>query len=149
MRRWLALIVLAAGCWGARAPASSAPPPSIAAAERSPEPWPSIQRGHVRERGPDRCTEVLAHVFDLARQDVPNSGFTSAMLDEIQESTVESCHETSWSDDILDCYADTSSTAQTTECYRSMSEAQREDFEKRFMDIRLRHRNAPSPPPTP
>src|SRR4051812_23431508 len=120
MRSWLVLMVLAAGCWGERAPAPAMPPPSIAAVERPPQPWPSTQRGHVRAREPDRCTQVLSHVFDLARQDVPSSGFTVAMLDEIQEATIESCRETQWSEEILDCYADTSSTTQTSECYRSM-----------------------------
>ena len=88
-------------------------------------------------------------MFDLASQDAPNSGFTVAMLDELQESTIESCHETQWSDEILDCYGETSSTSQTSDCYRAMTTEQREDFEKRFMELRQRGRSSPPPAPAP
>ncbi len=101
-------------------------------------------------REDDRCARVITHVFELARRDAAGSGLTPAMLDDIQQASIEGCHETQWSDEILDCYEGTTSTSQTGECYRSMTEEQRDDFERRFMDIRMRHRNAPAPtPPTP
>jgi hypothetical protein len=40
-------------------------------------------------------------------------------------------------------------TTQSAECFRAMTEAQREDFERRYMDTRMRHRNTPAAPPTP
>jgi hypothetical protein len=149
MRSWLVLVVLASGCWSERATAETTPVPSIASLERTPEPWPSSGRSHAPRRDHDRCARVIGHVFDLARRDATNSGFTPQMLDDIQVSSVESCHETQWSDEILDCYEGTTSTSQTSECYRTMTEEQREDFERRFMDVRMRHRNNPPPPPPP
>lgn len=150
MRSWVVLVVLAAGCWSARPPEETAPPPSLASVERPPERWPSSGRTLGRRRGEDRCARVVTHVFSLARRDATaGGGFTPAMLDDIEAATVESCHETQWSEDILDCYEHTITTSQTSECYRSMTDEQREDFERRFMDARMRHRNVPPPPPTP
>lgn len=145
--RLLVSMLAAAGCWGERAAAPPAPRPSIAAVERPAPVWPSTQRAHIRRLETDRCRIVLGHVFDLARQDTPSSGFTVAMLDELQESTIESCHETQWSESTLDCYADTSTTTATSECYRAMTSEQRDDFEKRFMELRQRGRSSPSPSP--
>jgi len=147
------LVVLAAGCWSERPTAETTPVPSIASLERTPDPWPSSGRSLPPRRDQDRCARVIEHVFDLARRDATSSGFTPQMLDDIQVSSVESCHETQWTDEMLDCYEGTTSTSQTGECYRSMTEEQREDFERRFMDVRMRHRNnpppSPPPPPTP
>ena len=89
-------------------------------------------------------------MFDLARPEGMNSTFTVAMIDEFQESTVVGCHETEWTEGSLDCYAETTSTSQMGDCYRSMTPEQREDFERRFMDVRLKHRGTPTPsPPAP
>jgi hypothetical protein len=147
MRSWLVLVVLASGCWSERTTTETTP--SIASLERTPEPWPSSGRSHAPRGDQDRCARVVAHVFGLARRDATSSGFTPAMLDDIEVSSVESCHETQWSDEILGCYEGTTSTAQMGECYRTMTDEQREDFERRFMDIRLRHRNNPPPLPSP
>jgi hypothetical protein len=155
MRSWLvliALIALGAGCWSERAPAettlpSRSPPPSIATLDPAPaHRWPG-SGARFRRRVEDRCAQVVGHMFDLARQDGMNNGFAPAMLDDFQASTIESCHETEWSEESLGCYADTTSTSQMGECYRSMTTEQREDFEQRFLAVRSKHRTTSPPPP--
>jgi hypothetical protein len=149
MRSWLVMVALAAGCWSERTPVGTTPASSIASVERPPAPWPARRQAQVPRRDEDRCARAIAHVFELARKDASGTGFTTAMLDDIQQASVEGCHETEWSDEILDCYERTTSTPQTGECYRTMTEEQREDFERRFMDIRLRHRSTPPSPAAP
>jgi len=150
MRSWLLLTVLAAGCWGEHAPAATTPAPSLAAAERPPEPWPASARPLPPRRAADRCMQVIAHVFEVARQDAYNVGLAASMLDDIQETMVESCHETEWADDTLGCYEGTTSLAETNDCFRAMSTEQREDFDRRLSAIRQRHRSgSPPPPPSP
>jgi hypothetical protein len=150
MRSWLVLVALAAGCWSARSPEETAPPPSLAAVERPPERWPATGRANGRPRGEDRCTRALGHVFELARRDASSSRFTPAMLDDVQSAAVESCHETQWADDLLDCYDAATSTSGTIECFRSMTDEQREDFQQRIVDVQARHANIPPPArPTP
>jgi hypothetical protein len=148
MRSWLVLLALAAGCWTERAPAGTAPAPSIASLERPPEAWPG-RRAPLPRREDDRCARAITHVFDLARRDPASSGLTPAMLDDLQQAGIDGCHETRWSEDVLDCYERTTMTTQSAECFRAMTEAQREDFERRYMDTRMRHRNTPAAPPTP
>ena len=150
MRSALVLVVLA-GCWSERTPAQTTPV-SIAAVERQPEPWPSSKPVYFTRRVQDRCAIVITHVFELTKQD--SSGrFPTAMLDELLQATVEGCHETQWSEASLDCYEGTTATSETSDCYRSMTMEQREDFERRFTDIMQRHRGAlmsqPPPPPPP
>lgn len=145
MRCWLALVVFA-GCWSERAPAP-ATPASIAAVERPREPWPSSTPVRFTPRVEDRCATVLTHVFELAKLDASNIRFTTAMLDELLQVTIESCHETEWSEDSLDCYEETTSSSETSDCFRSMTMEQREDFERRLDEIKQRHRGAPPPPP--
>jgi hypothetical protein len=149
MRSWLLLTVLAAGCWGERAPGQTTPAPSLAAVERPPQPWPSSARPLPPRRTTDRCAQVVAHVFEVARQDAPNVGLAISMLDDLQETMIESCHETEWSEDILGCYAGTTSMAETSNCFRAMSTEQRDDFDRRFSAIRQRHRSGSPPPPSP
>jgi hypothetical protein len=148
MRCWLALVVLA-GCWSERAP-SPAAPASIAAVERPREPWPSSTPMRFTPRVEDRCATVIGHVFELARQDASNGRFTAAMLDELLQVTIESCHETQWSEESLDCYEETTSSSDTSDCYSSMTMEQREDFERRFTEVMQRHRSPMmAPPPSP
>ena len=153
MRRLLLLLLMlapAAGCWSQAAPAApAAQAPSIAQRQQSREPWPGSARGTLRRPTEDRCARVITHVFALFRQDALANGISGAMLDEIEESSIESCHETAWSDESLDCYEGTALSSKSRDCYRSMTEEQREDFERRFTDIRIRHRNAPTQPATP
>ncbi len=87
-------------------------------------------------------------MFDLARQDGMSSGSTPAIFDDFQASAIESCHETGWSAESLGCYADTTSISQVRECYEAMTTEQREDFERRFMQLQSKHR-APPPSPSP
>ncbi len=149
MRSWLVLVALAAGCWTERAPAATAPPASIASLEPPPEAWPGRRTTLLPRREDDRCARVITHVFDLARRDAAGSGLTPAMLDDLQRAGIDACHETRWSDDVLDCYEGTTATTQSAECFRAMTEEQREDFERRYMDLRMFHANAPAAPPTP
>ena len=155
MRNWLPLVLVmlaGAGCWSERAP-SKTTPPALAAVERPPEPWPSSARGPFVRRVQDRCAIVIAHVFDLTKLD-SNGRLPASVLDELLSSTIESCHETEWSEEILGCYEETASTSETSDCYRSMTNEQRDDFEKRFTDIMQRHHSSVShgaspPPPSP
>ncbi|HSJ99840.1 MAG TPA: hypothetical protein VK932_01310 [Kofleriaceae bacterium] len=149
MRSWLVLVALAAGCWTERAPAGTAPPPSIASLESPPEAWPGRRATPLPRREEDRCARAITHVFDLARRDAAGSGLTPAMLDDLQQAGIDACYETRWSDEVLDCYEGTTATTQSAECFRAMTEEQREDFERRYMDLRLRHRNTPGAPSTP
>jgi hypothetical protein len=141
-----------ASCWSDRPPPPTTPSPpitSIASIERPAQRWPASTAAGLRPRTVDRCAQVVGHMFDLARQEGMNSTFTAAMIDEFQESTVVGCHETDWTEESLDCYAETTSTSQMGDCYRSMTPEQREDFERRFMDVRLKHRGSPTPTPQP
>ena len=144
------LTALGAGCWSDRAPsAPTTPPPSITTLAPAPAPrWPGTGI-HVRRGTSDRCAQVVGHIFDVAREDSVNTGFTAAMLDEFEVSAVESCHETVWAEESLVCYAETTAISQIGECFRLMGEAQREDFDRRFREIRTKHRPAPLPPPPP
>jgi hypothetical protein len=151
MRRSLVLlVVLAAGCFrGGGVPEETAPRPSIAAQERPPEPWPARGRTFTPPRENDRCRRVTDHLFDIVRRDAGNAGITAAMVDEMHAAGLESCQETAWSEELLTCSELATSLAQVVECLRTMTTEQREDFDRRLTDIRLRHRNAiaPSPPP--
>lgn len=158
MRSWLVLIALIAasaleaGCFRERAPAETTPAaasPSFASPGPAPaQRWPG-SGAHHRRRAENRCVQVVGHMFELARQDGLNAGFAAAMLDDIQAATVESCQETGWSEESLGCYAETTATAQMADCYRSMTEEQREDFERRFIEVRSMHRPSPASLPTP
>lgn len=158
MRSWLVLIApiaasaLGAGCFREHAPAETTPPavaPSLASPESAPaQRWPG-SGAHHRRRAEDRCAKVVGHMFDLARQDGMNAGFGPAMLDDFQAATIESCHDTGWSEESLGCYEETTATAQMADCYRSMTEEQREDFERRFIEVRSVHRPTPTPSPPP
>ncbi len=149
MRSWLVLVALAAGCWTERAPAATAPPPSIASLESPPEAWPGRRTTPLPRREDDRCARAITHVFDLARRDATGSGLTPAMLDDLEQAGIDACKEARWADDVLDCYESTTATTQSAECFRAMTEEQREDFERRYMDLRMLHANAPAAPPTP
>src|SRR5688572_2492569 len=139
MRSWLVLVVLA-GCWSERAPAQTTPI-SIATVERQREPWPSSKPAYFTPRSQDRCAIVTAHVFELTKTDASTGRFPTAVLDELIQATVESCHEMQWSEESLDCYEETATTSDMGDCYRSMTMEQGEDFEKRFTDIMQRRRS--------
>jgi hypothetical protein len=147
MRSGPALVVamVLAGCWSERAAPTT--PAALAAMERPREPWPASAPSRYVPPAQDRCAVVIAHVFDLTK-DASGGRFPIAMLDELQQATVESCHETQWSEESLDCYEATVSSSDTTDCYRSMTMEQREDFERRFNDIHQRHRSAMVPQPS-
>lgn len=145
--------LLLPACWSDQPAARPvAPSPSLATVERPATPWPASSRGPLVRRAPDRCATVVAHVFELSKQEL-SGRLPPPVLEELHLSTIDSCHTTEWSDEILACYEGTSTTSETTPCYRSMTEEQRNDFEKRFSDIMQRHHSAiyPNvpPPPTP
>ena len=144
------VVVLAAGCYrGGEAPAETAPRPSLVAEERPPEPWPARGRTHAPPRENDRCRRVTDHLFEIVRRDAAGAGITAAMVDEMHVASFEACQETAWSEELLACSELATTLSQVVECLRTMTTEQREDFDRRLTDIRLRHRNGAAPSPSP
>jgi hypothetical protein len=148
MRSWVALMVLAAGCWGQRAATESGAVSHSVVEERPAQRWPASGRAHAQRRELDRCAQAINHFFEVVAQDVQSQGFSNAMAEEIQGTMIESCRDTAWSVESLACYEEASSVSQAGNCFQAMTPEQREDFDKRFTEIRQRQRSmSPSASP--
>jgi hypothetical protein len=160
MHRWFLLVMVVGtigtagtGCWSDRPSQDTTPRPSLATVESPPEPWQAREHRTYARPVQDRCTHAMGHVFDLARKDPSSTAaFTAAMLDELEHTSIDGCHETEWSEETLACSEEATSISGVGECFRMMTSEQREDFDRRITDVRLKHRNSPptpSPPPPP
>lgn len=151
--RWVVLLALWAGwggggCWRERAAGEIGPAPVAERAqstERPPPEWAARGRMHAPRREQDRCTQVIGRFFELAAQDMQGKGFSGGMLEEIETAMIDSCKETAWSVESLACYEGAGTLSDAGNCFQAMPAEQREDFDRRFREIRQQHRALPQP----
>lgn len=144
-------MALAAGCWGERSAAEreAAAPPSVAR-ERPAQAWPASGRTHAVRAERDRCGEAIDRFFEVVTSDIQlRRGFSAGMIEEFQAAMLESCRETTWSAESLACYEEASSVSEAGGCFQAMTAEQREDFDRRFSEIRRRSQAAPPPSSAP
>lgn len=152
---WLGLagIVASTACWGSHSapPVQPSPPAERAVPAVVTAPAPTTHGIRFVSRTPRRCIRVVAHVFDTSRKDASTTASLSEqLLEDMQQMAVESCEETQWTEEALDCYESATSSPEMTRCYRAMTQAQQDDFAKRLTELMQKHTSGGNvPPPTP
>jgi hypothetical protein len=147
----LALACAAAGgtaCWSDRPARTTAPDPTGtgggSATTTAPPPTSGIR---FAPRSVNRCARVVAHLIEQSKSELVSSGLPATFLEDLERLAVESCEESEWTPESLDCYERTDNSSDVSTCFGAMTSEQQEDFKRRMFDLQRQHLSAPSPPP--
>ena len=124
LRVWIAAST--AACW------TSTP---VTPAEPVPEPTPTVVLRPRPIKSP--CEIAVDHVIDISHDELDKlagSGFTDK-LDEVRDVAVESCNETAWSPELVQCFTETFDNAGLSQCQNLMSSDQMSDLMKRITEV--------------
>lgn len=124
--RWT-LILFVAACW--RATPVVEPTPIV---EREPE--PGRARFH-QPPPPSRCDAVIGHLLEVFKPELAQAGFKDDVVAKLEMAASASCHETRWSDDLLDCFGAVSATDAFAKCQAQMTSAQIDDLQKKMVEV--------------
>lgn len=128
MRLAFAVVVVAvvAGCWRSTPVADPVVPPR--------EPEPSRLARYRDPPKPSRCDAVVDHLLEVFEPDLRNAGFGEDMVSRLEASASESCHDTRWPDDLLDCFQGVTQSDAFKHCQAKMSTEQVDDLQKRLVE---------------
>lgn len=125
----LACLLVLAGCW--RSVPADQP---IVRPEREPEPERVRARYH-QPVSPSRCDAVIGHLLDVFKPELAQAGFKDDVVAKLEIAASASCHETRWSDELLDCFAGVSASDAFARCQAQMSTAQVDDLQKKMVEV--------------
>lgn len=100
--------------------------------EREPEP---VRARYHQPPPPSRCDAVIGHLLGVFKPELAQAGFKDDMVAKLEMAASASCHETRWSDDLLDCFEGVSATDAFAKCQAQMSSAQIDDLQKKMVDV--------------
>lgn len=94
----LAALVFLAGCWTGS----------------STEPVPPKQPDQPMQPQLD-CGTVVAHAMDISREELDRT-IKPAQIEDVRQAAISSCRETSWSQELLACFAKTKTSQDLEKC---------------------------------
>lgn len=121
------LVVLAAGCWR-----STPVVEPTEVTEREPEP---VHARYHQPPAPSRCDSVIGHLLDVFKPELAQAGFKDDVVAKLEMAASESCHETRWSDELLDCFSAVAATDAFAKCQAQMSSTQIDDLQKKMVEV--------------
>jgi hypothetical protein len=122
------LLVLVAACWR-EAPVSE-PRPIV---ER--EPPPASYTRYTQPPPPSRCDAVIGHLLEVFQPELAQAGFKDDVVARLEIAATSSCHETRWSDELLDCFGGVSASDAFSKCQAQMSSLQIDDLQKKMVEV--------------
>lgn len=100
-------------------------------------------------RSVNRCARVISHLLEQSKSELASTGLSESFLEELQRVAVESCEETAWAPESLDCYEGTTNSSDMSTCFTAMTPEQQEDFKRRMFELQRQQLSSPSPSPSP
>jgi hypothetical protein len=130
----LAVLALA-GCWTSTPAATPIAPP---------DPQQTVVMTRTRPmKSP--CEIAVDHVIDIVGNELDKGSPFADKIDPMHAAAIDSCAETHWSTELLDCLGAVEQTSGLGQCESMMTPEQQKDVFKRVTEIL----SAPSPQPTP
>ena len=124
-------ISILAGCWTQTTATTPTAPP--------PDPQPVyVLRSHPMK---SPCEVAIDHVLEISHDDLDR--VFAEKLDVIREASIESCSEMHWSQELVQCFTDTTDNSALGPCQSMLTPDQMSDLMKRISEAMQQ------PPPTP
>jgi hypothetical protein len=134
----VALLLLVTACWSNSQSATQLPPPQPTE--------PVASSSSFRSRPPrTSCRTTVDRLAEKLRPEFAKSSLPVAMLDELVETSIESCLGTDWSPDLHDCFDRIDDSNALTGCQSLMTTEQSEDLQRRWIDVISRMNQQPGP----
>jgi hypothetical protein len=128
--RTLLLIAMVAGCWHAtpdRPGVGSGP-------TQTPDSPPENTAWRPRTaRSP--CDVAMEQAFEMARDELQQVPRLKDRLDDVRNAAAESCKETSWSAEVLECFTTAKDGKAVIDCAGRLTPEQNTDMQQRMQNI--------------
>ena len=134
-----ALLLLLTACWSSSQPSSSLPPPQPSE--------PVASSSHFQPRTPrNSCRSTVDKLAEHLRPEFAKTGMPEATIDELAETTIDSCQTMEWSPDLMQCFAHVQDANDLSNCRPLMTQEESDDLQRRMMDVISRMTQQPTPP---